>query len=118
MRLELGLPDLIVDRAQLEVRDELCTVPGRVHGGAIMAFADTLGAVGTALNLDAGAGTTTIESKTNFFSREAMRRLPALSRSACWRLVQRSNSRSGPSRCAMARASGVSAPSSSSCTPR
>ena len=32
-----------------------------------MAFADTLGAVGTALNLEAGAGTTTIESKTNFF---------------------------------------------------
>jgi len=57
--------------AQLEVRDELCTIPGRVHGGAIMAFADTLGAVGTALNLDAGAGTTTIESKTNFFSSAA-----------------------------------------------
>jgi uncharacterized protein (TIGR00369 family) len=39
-----------------------------MHGGAIMAFADTLGAVGTVLNLPAGAGTTTIESKTNFFA--------------------------------------------------
>jgi uncharacterized protein (TIGR00369 family) len=39
-----------------------------MHGGAIMAFADTLGAVGTVLNLPPGAGTTTIESKTNFFA--------------------------------------------------
>ena len=53
-------------RAELTVRDELCTVPGVLHGGAIMAFADTLGAVGTVLNLPAGAGTTTLESKTNF----------------------------------------------------
>ena len=52
--------------AELFVRDELCTLPGRMHGGAIMAFADTLGAVGTILNLPSGAGTTTIESKTNF----------------------------------------------------
>ena len=49
------------------MRDELCTVPGVLHGGALMAFADTLGACGTGLNLPAGAGTTTIESKTNFF---------------------------------------------------
>jgi uncharacterized protein (TIGR00369 family) len=53
---------------QLTVRDDLCTVPGIMHGGAIMAFADTLGAVGTVLNLPPGAGTTTIESKTNFFA--------------------------------------------------
>jgi 1,4-dihydroxy-2-naphthoyl-CoA hydrolase len=53
--------------AELEVRDELCTIPGRLHGGAVMAFADTLGAVGTVLNLPPGAGTTTVESKTNFF---------------------------------------------------
>jgi uncharacterized protein (TIGR00369 family) len=52
--------------ASLTVRDELCTVPGVMHGGAIMAFADTLGAFGTALNLSNGAMTTTIESKTNF----------------------------------------------------
>jgi uncharacterized protein (TIGR00369 family) len=40
---------------------------GRVHGGALMAFADELGGLGTALNLTGGAGTTTLESKTNFF---------------------------------------------------
>ncbi|MHB8377175.1 MAG: PaaI family thioesterase [Dehalococcoidia bacterium] len=54
--------------AELDVRDEHCTVPGMMHGGAIMAFADTLGGAATALNLAAGAGTTTIESKTNFFA--------------------------------------------------
>lgn len=54
--------------AELVVRDDLCTVPGILHGGAIMSFADTLGAVGTVLNLPQGAGTTTIESKTNFFA--------------------------------------------------
>lgn len=53
--------------AELDVRPELCTVPGILHGGAIMAFADTLGAVGTTVHLPPGAGTTTIESKTNFF---------------------------------------------------
>jgi uncharacterized protein (TIGR00369 family) len=52
--------------AELVVRDELCTVPGILHGGAIMSLADTMGAVGTVLNLPQGAGTTTIESKTNF----------------------------------------------------
>src|SRR5207248_8975909 len=40
----------------------------RVHGGAIMSLADTLGAIGTVLNLPAGAVTSTIESKTNFLS--------------------------------------------------
>lgn len=44
-----------------------CTTGGLLHGGAIMAFADTIGAIGAALNLPAGAGTATIESKTNFF---------------------------------------------------
>src|SRR5579864_193140 len=52
--------------AELSVRDELCTRPAVLHGGAIMAFADTLGAAATILNLPPGAGTTTIESKTNF----------------------------------------------------
>ncbi len=55
-------------RAEVTVRKELCTVPGIMHGGAIMGFADTLGAVATALNLPPGAATTTIESKTNFFA--------------------------------------------------
>jgi len=50
------------------VREDLCTRPAVLHGGAIMAFADTLGGVGTMLNLPEGAGTTTIESKTNFIA--------------------------------------------------
>ena len=54
--------------ATLEVRDDLCTRPPVLHGGAIMAFADTLGAIATVANLPPGAGTTTIESKTNFFA--------------------------------------------------
>jgi uncharacterized protein (TIGR00369 family) len=54
-------------RAELTVRKEICTMPAAVlHGGAIMSLADTLGAVGTFLNLPPGAGTTTLESKTNF----------------------------------------------------
>ena len=57
-----------VDRVvgRMMVRDDLCTRPAVLHGGAIMAFADTLGAVGTIINLPEGASTTTIESKTNF----------------------------------------------------
>ena len=54
--------------AELVVREELCTRPAVMHGGAIMAFADTLGAAGTILNLPEGAGTTTLESKTNFIA--------------------------------------------------
>jgi len=57
-------PDKIV--AEMIVREDLCTRPEVLHGGAVMAFADTLGATGTILNLPEGAGTTTIESKTNF----------------------------------------------------
>ena len=52
--------------AELVVRDDLCTRPAVAHGGAIMALADTVGAVATIANLAAGDGTTTIESKTNF----------------------------------------------------
>ena len=55
-------------RAEVEVTRNLCTLPGRMHGGAIMTLADTLGAYGTFLNLPEGHSTTTIESKTNFFS--------------------------------------------------
>jgi len=54
--------------AELLVRSDFCTLPGRAHGGVLMAFADTLGAYGTFINLPAGASTTTIESKTNFFA--------------------------------------------------
>lgn len=53
-------------RGRLTVRPDLCTSGHILHGGALMAFADTLGAIGAFLNLPDGAGTTTIESKTNF----------------------------------------------------
>tara|TARA_R110000868_G_scaffold75153_8_gene217114 strand:- start:2248 stop:2661 length:414 start_codon:yes stop_codon:yes gene_type:complete len=59
-------PDCVV--ARLAVRKELCTIPDILHGGAIMALADTIGAVATVLNLPKGATTTTIESKTNFLA--------------------------------------------------
>jgi uncharacterized protein (TIGR00369 family) len=51
---------------RLTVREDLCTAGGILHGGAFMAFADALGAVGGFLNLPPGARTTTLESKTNF----------------------------------------------------
>ena len=54
--------------AEMLVRENLCTVPAVLHGGAMMAFADSLGAYATMLNLPEGASTTTIESKTNFFA--------------------------------------------------
>lgn len=54
--------------AEITVREEHCTEGHTIHGGAIMAFADTIGAVGTMLNLREGQSTTTIESKTNFFA--------------------------------------------------
>jgi uncharacterized protein (TIGR00369 family) len=59
-------PERVV--AELEIRDELRTVGGALHGGTLMALADTVGAAGTAANLPADAGTTTLESKTNFFA--------------------------------------------------
>lgn len=53
--------------ATMVVRDDLCTVGHAIHGGAVMALADSVGAAGTAINLPPDAkGTTTIESKTNF----------------------------------------------------
>jgi 1,4-dihydroxy-2-naphthoyl-CoA hydrolase len=55
-------------RAEMLVTEGLCTTPGILHGGAVMAFADTLGAYGTFLNLPQGGRTSTIESKTNFFN--------------------------------------------------
>jgi len=54
--------------AQLTIRDDLKTVGRALHGGTLMALADTVGAVATVLNLPQGAGTTTLESKTNFFA--------------------------------------------------
>ena len=51
---------------RLAVRETLTTGGHILHGGAIMAFADSLGAIGAVLNLRDGQGTTTLESKTNF----------------------------------------------------
>ena len=59
-------PDKVV--AHLKVRPELCTRPNILHGGAVMAFADTIGAAATVANLPDGATTTTLESKTNFLA--------------------------------------------------
>jgi uncharacterized protein (TIGR00369 family) len=59
-------PDLVI--GELKVREDLCTRPAVLHGGAYMAFADTIGAVATVANLKEGESTTTIESKTNFFA--------------------------------------------------
>ena len=59
-------PDRV--EAVLRVRDDLCTHPAVLHGGAVMALADTLGAIATIANVAEGARTTTIESKTNFFA--------------------------------------------------
>jgi uncharacterized protein (TIGR00369 family) len=56
-----------VVRSRLAWEDSLCTLNGVLHGGVLMALADSNGAVCAFLNLPEGAkGTTTIESKTNF----------------------------------------------------
>jgi 1,4-dihydroxy-2-naphthoyl-CoA hydrolase len=57
-------PERVV--ATMRVRPDLCTAGGILHGGAHMAFADTLGAVGTLLNLPQGKRTTTTDSSTKF----------------------------------------------------
>jgi 1,4-dihydroxy-2-naphthoyl-CoA hydrolase len=54
-------------RGRLDWRPELCTAGGVLHGGALMALADSVGAICAFLNLPEGANTATIESKTNFF---------------------------------------------------
>ena len=54
--------------AEMAVRSDLCTAGGILHGGAYMAFADTLGAVGTLVNLAAGKRTTTTDSSTKFIA--------------------------------------------------
>lgn len=64
IELSSAEPERIV--GEMTVRPELCTIPAVLHGGAVMALADTLGALGTVANLKDGQSTTTIESKTNF----------------------------------------------------
>jgi 1,4-dihydroxy-2-naphthoyl-CoA hydrolase len=63
-------PDKVI--AAMTVRKDLCTIGDSLHGGAIMAFADTLGAVAAILNMPQGSRTTTIESKTNFIGGAAI----------------------------------------------
>ena len=64
------LRELAQDRvlAEMTVRPDLCTTGGILHGGAVMAFADTLGAIGTVLNLADGKRTTTTDSSTKFIA--------------------------------------------------
>lgn len=66
MGVEITAADKDRVEGRLLVRDDLCTAGGILHGGAMMAFADSLGAVGAFLNLSPGMRTTTLESKTNF----------------------------------------------------
>src|SRR5271169_4101738 len=62
--------DMVV--AELVVREELGNRNGALHGGAVMAVADNLGGTAAFVNLPDGAGTTTIESKTNFLAAVAL----------------------------------------------
>ncbi|MGJ7508057.1 PaaI family thioesterase [Variovorax sp. GT1P44] len=64
VRLVTLEPERVV--AELKVRPDLCTTGGILHGGAFMAFADTLGAVGTVINMPQGKRTTTTDSSTKF----------------------------------------------------
>jgi uncharacterized protein (TIGR00369 family) len=59
-------PDRVV--ARLKVSEKLMTVGGTLHGGTLMAFADSVGAAGTVANLAEGQRTATLESKTNFIA--------------------------------------------------
>jgi len=59
-------PDRVV--ARLAMNENLATVGGTIHGGTLMAFADTIGAAGTVANLADGQRTATLESKTNFIA--------------------------------------------------
>jgi uncharacterized protein (TIGR00369 family) len=66
IRFVEATPDRVV--AELTYRADLTTIGGSLHGGTLMAFADTVGAAATVVNLPPGASTTTLESKTNFFA--------------------------------------------------
>jgi 1,4-dihydroxy-2-naphthoyl-CoA hydrolase len=65
IELTAATPEEVAGR--LAWRPELCTAASLLHGGALMALADSVGAVCAFLNLPEGANTSTIESKTNFF---------------------------------------------------
>lgn len=65
LRIRLATPERV--EAELPVRAALLNRNGMLHGGAIMALADSLGGMATFLNLGPGEGTVTVESKTSFF---------------------------------------------------
>jgi 1,4-dihydroxy-2-naphthoyl-CoA hydrolase len=65
IEISAAAPDEV--RGSMSWAAEHCTVDGVLHGGALMSFADTLGAVCAFLNVPEGTTTTTVESKTNFF---------------------------------------------------
>jgi len=73
-----AVPDEV--RGGLDWTAERCTTGGVLHGAALMALGDTLGAICAFLNLPAGAATTTIESKTNFFRAVRGGRVEAVTR--------------------------------------
>ncbi|HJU29161.1 MAG TPA: PaaI family thioesterase [Candidatus Binataceae bacterium] len=70
VRFVSASPERVV--AEMKVREDLCTSPPVLHGGAMMSLADTIGACATVLNLRDGYSTTTIESKTNFLAAAPM----------------------------------------------
>jgi uncharacterized protein (TIGR00369 family) len=70
VRITAAAPERVT--AEMQVREDLCTRPAVLHGGAMMALADTLGGCATSLNLRDGAMTTTIESKSNFLAPAAV----------------------------------------------
>ena len=78
-------PERVV--GEFTVKPELTTLGGTVHGGTLMAVADTVGAMGAVLNLPEGAGTTTLESKTNFFAGCKAGKIRALAVSSARRLA-------------------------------
>ncbi|MBE9373551.1 PaaI family thioesterase [Saccharopolyspora sp. HNM0983] len=78
VRLDAADPDEV--RGHLAWAPRHTTAGGILHGGAVMALADSVGAICAHLNLPEGAGTATIESKTNFFSALREGHLHAISR--------------------------------------
>jgi 1,4-dihydroxy-2-naphthoyl-CoA hydrolase len=65
--IELASAEPAEVRGRMAWAEERCTAAGTLHGGALMGFADTLGAICAFLNLPEGTTTATVESKTNFF---------------------------------------------------
>jgi uncharacterized protein (TIGR00369 family) len=63
-------PDRVI--AEMQVEADMCNNMKSLHGGAMMSLADTAGAMSTAVTLTEGQGTTTIESKSNFFAPVAL----------------------------------------------